>query len=106
MTQNFETVVPLFCNPFTTEISKLYTESPSLHRTKSFGKVGLDFISAGCLGEAARNIILFRDTLVTRGSMERKVRALNKEEKMGDQDRTSRKCKSGIKLKKTQKTKH
>lgn len=33
--------------------------------------------------------------------MERKVRALKKEEKMmGDQDRTKRKCRSGIKLKK------
>lgn len=39
--------------------------------------------------------------VATRGSMERKVGALNKEEKMtGDQDRTRRKCKSGIKLKK------
>lgn len=32
--------------------------------------------------------------------MERKVRTLNKEEKMtGDQDKTSRKCKRGINLK-------
>lgn len=37
--------------------------------------------------------------------MERKVRTLNKEEKMmGEQDRTRRKCKSGINLKENKQT--